>query len=143
MNSIPPPLPPSPPRGWWSRHWKWAVPACVVTLIGMVGGFFFLIFTTVFGLMKSSEPYKFAMSRANSSAEIRTALGSPIEPGMFMSGNISTTNSSGHASMAIPISGPKGEASLHVEADRSGGIWTYKTLEVHIPGQPAKVDLKP
>lgn len=119
------------------------MPACIVTLIGMIVGFFFLIFTTVFGLMKSSEPYKFAMSRANSSAEIRTALGSPIEPGMMMSGNISTTNSSGHASMAIPISGPKGEGTLHVEADRSGGIWTYNTLEVHIPGQPAKIDLKP
>jgi hypothetical protein len=148
MNSVPPPLPQSKPPGWWTRHWKWAVPVCAITAVGIMAGFAFLIFTTIFGFMKSSEPFKVAMSRANASPQVTAALGTPVESGMMMSGNISTSESTGsvstgHATFAIPISGPKGKANLHVEADKSAAKWTYKILEVEIPGQTDRIDLRP
>lgn len=150
MNSVPPPLtqgpPPltqGPPPGWWGRNWKWAVPTCVIVAFGAVAGFIFLIFSLVMGMMKSSEPYKVAMERANASEQVQTALGTPVEPGIFMTGNINTSGASGAASLAIPISGPKGKGNLYVEARKTAGTWTYTTLEAHIPGQPAKIDLKP
>ena len=108
----------------------------------MIAGFIFLLFSTIFGFMKSSEPYKVAMTRANASAEVRAALGAPIESGMMVSGSISTSGSEGSANFAIPIFGPGGKGSIHLKADKSSGRWTYKTLEVEIPGQPDTIDLR-
>lgn len=109
----------------------------------MIAGFIFLLFTTVMGLMKSSEPFKVAISRANASQEVQAALGTPIESGFFVTGNVTTTGSGGSAGILIPISGPKGEGSLHVEANKSAGTWTYTTLEAQIPGQSERIDLRP
>lgn len=109
----------------------------------MIVGFVFLLFSTIMGFMKSSEPFKVALARANASQEVQAALGTPVESGFFVTGNITTTGSGGTAAILIPISGPKGEGSLHVEATKSAGTWTYTTLEAQIPGQPAKIDLKP
>lgn len=150
MSSIPPPLtqgpPPlnqAPPPGWWSRNWKWAVPAFVAAFLAMIAGFIFLLFTTIIGFIKSSEPFKEAMSRANASQEVQAALGTPIESGFFVTGNVATTGSGGSAVIFIPISGPKGEGSLHVRASKSAGTWTYTALEAQTPGQPGKIDLRP
>ena len=50
-------------RGWWGRNWKWAVPAgCLAPLIlcgGGLAGFVALLF----GMLKSSEPYKEALAQ--------------------------------------------------------------------------------
>ncbi|RYD47141.1 MAG: hypothetical protein EOP85_06030, partial [Verrucomicrobiaceae bacterium] len=143
MSSVPPPLSQYPPPGWWARNWKWAVPACLVSVVAMFVGFIFLLFFTITGFMKSSEPYKVAMSRANASAQIQEALGTPVESGIFMTGNISTSGAGGRASIAIPISGPKGKGSLYVEANKSAGTWTYTTLEARVPGQSGRIDLRP
>ncbi|RYD38299.1 MAG: hypothetical protein EOP85_17075 [Verrucomicrobiaceae bacterium] len=150
MNSQPPPLthgpPPlsqGPPPGWWARNWKWMVPTCAVVLVGGIVGFIYLLVTLIMGLMKSSEPFKVAMERANASEQMRAALGTPVESGMFVTGNINTAGASGSASLGIPISGPNGKGNIYVEARKSAGTWTYTTLEAHIPGQPARIDLKP
>lgn len=143
LSHGPPPLSQGPPPGWWSRNWKWAVPAIVISFFGMIAGFVFLIFSLVMGMMKSSEPYKVAMARANSSEQVQSALGTPVESGMFVTGNINTTGAGGNASLAIPVSGPKGEGSLFVEGTKSGGTWTYTTLEAQISGHTPNIDLKP
>ncbi len=114
-----------------------------VGMLGFFAGFIFLIFTGVFGLMKSSEPYQEAVARAKNNPQVRTGLGTPVTEGFMMSGNISTSGASGAALLDIPLSGPKGEARLYVEAKKSSGAWTYTTMEVAIPGQPSRIDLKP
>jgi hypothetical protein len=150
MSTIPPPLtqgpPPlnqAPPPGWWSRNWKWVVPTGIVAVVGGIAGFIYLIFSLVMGLMKSSEPFKHAMERANASEQVQVALGTPVEPGMFIMGSINTSGASGNASLAIPVSGPKGGGTLYVEARKSAGTWTYSTLEANIPGHTPNIDLKP
>lgn len=150
MSSVPPPLsqgpPPldqAPPPGWWGRNWKWMIPTCVVVTFGAIAAFIFLIFSFVMGMMKSSTPFKEAMSRANASEQVKAALGTPVESGMFVSGSINTSGSSGNAFLVIPVSGPKGEGLIRLEAKMSGGTWTYSTLHLHPSGQTENIDLKP
>lgn len=129
-----------PPRSWWSRNWKWFVPVgclglIVLCLLGIAG-----IVGIVFGAMKSSDVYKEALQRAQNHPEVQAALGTPIEAGWIMTGNINVDNSSGTANIRFPISGPKGEAWVHAEAAKDGGAWRYSTLEVQIE-DGAKINL--
>jgi len=132
-----------PPPGWWSKNWKWCVPTLVVSGLVLIAGFFTMIFFAVFGLLKSSEPAKEALAKAMANPQLRSELGTPIEEGFMVNGNISTSNSSGSANLDIPVSGPKGKANIHVEAKRTSGVWNYSTLEATIEGKPEKIDLKP
>ena len=119
------------------------VPTCIVVFVGGIAGFIYLMFTLIMGFMKSSEPFKYAMERANANEQVQAALGTPVESGLFVAGSINTSGASGSATLAIPISGPKGEGTVYVEARKSAGTWTYATLEVRAPGQTGRIDLKP
>lgn len=134
-------MPQPPPPGWMQRNWKWFVPVTVVSAFSLFLGFVFLIFSTVFGIMKSSAPYQEALAKAVANPQVQSAIGTPVTDGFFSSGSISTAGGSGSASLGIPISGPKGKGSIHVEAKKSAGVWTFSTLEVAIPGQPEKIQL--
>ncbi len=136
-------MPHAPPQSWWSRNWKWCAPVLGISGVALIAGFFAMIFFAVFGLIKSSEPAKEAMAKAMTSPQLRAELGTPIEEGFMVSGNISTSNSSGSASFDIPVSGPKGTANIHVEAKKSSGVWNYSTLEATVNGKPDKIDLRP
>ncbi|MEO5714304.1 MAG: cytochrome c oxidase assembly factor Coa1 family protein [Luteolibacter sp.] len=140
---FPPPMPQPPPPGWWSKNWKWCVPTLVVSTLVLIAGFFALIFFAVFGMLKSSEPAKEALAKAMANPQLQSELGTPIEEGFMVSGNISTSNSSGSATLDIPVSGPKGKANIHVEARKTSGAWTYSTLEATIDGKLDRIDLRP
>lgn len=100
-----------------------------------------LIVFVVFESMRSSDAYTTAMQRTREHLQVTEALGTPIEPGWYVSGQINVSGASGEASLQIPISGPKGEADLYVEAKKSAGRWTYSTLIVDIDGQDEPIDL--
>ena len=125
------------PKNWWSRNWKWVVPVGVLAPILVCGGFVTLLVSFVFGLMKNSGAYQEAVAAARADTAVVAALGTPIEEGFFVTGNIELNNTSGYADLAIPISGPRGEAVIYVVAKKSGGRWSYSTLEVALeePGQ--------
>ncbi len=131
--------PPKP--NWWSRNWKWFIPAgCLTTLLVCAGGLtLYLVF--IFSKIKSSEVYKEAVLRAKASEEVQAVLGTPIEEGFLVSGNIRLSGSSGQADLTIPISGPKGAATLYVEAEKSAGKWVFSTLVVAPEGSETKIDL--
>ena len=127
---------PAPPASWWSRNWKWFVPTGCLTLILLFGLFMALIFTVVMGSMKSSDAYKEAVARARANPNVVEKLGTPIQEGMFVTGNINVQNDSGAADLQIPISGPKGKAVIHAVATKSAGKWEYSRLTVAMEGQP-------
>ena len=126
---------------WWGRNWKWFVPVLAVVMLALFAAFLAAIFAFVFGMMKSSEPYREALTRATANPQTVQALGEPIEPGYFVQGNISTQGASGEASFVIPLKGPKGSAKIYVDATQSAGLWEYKTLVVQIEGNHQRVDL--
>jgi len=123
----------NPQKSWWGRHWKWVVPVgCIVPILGC-GGLVVLLVAGVFGVLKTSDAYVQSLAAVRASTEVQTALGTPIESGTFVGGNISTTPSGGHADITYDVSGPRGSGSVHAIADKVNGEWTFRSLDV----QPA------
>ena len=106
----------------------------------MAAAFVAVIVIVVFGALKSSDAYKLAVARAKADPRVTAALGTPISEGMFLSGNTNVDGASGEANLAIPISGPKGKATLYVVATKSAGKWTYSKLIVQ-PAGGDEIDL--
>jgi hypothetical protein len=139
--TTPPSLTPQPPHGgWWSRNWKWFVPTGCFTIILLGVAFFVCIFVFAFSMLKSSDAYKTAVTRAKNDDRVVAALGTPIREGMFTSGKINVTGPSGEADIGIPISGPKGKATIYVIGTKSAGEWTFSKLSVQVYGGEA-IDL--
>ena len=126
---------------WWSRNWKWFLPVGSVGALALFVGFAVLIMSLVFGMMKSSDAYKDAVSKAKAHPSVEEALGSPIEEGLFVTGQINVSGPSGRANLAIPISGPDGEGRIYVVASRSAGEWTFSTLLVEIDETEETINL--
>ena len=128
-------------KSWWGRNWKWFVPvgclSSLVLLVGIVG----LIMTFVFSIMKSSDAYKQALSKAKSNPAVVNALGSPIQEGFFTSGSINVNDASGNADLAIPISGSKGKGTIYVEARKAAGEWSFSQLSVKINQTNERINL--
>lgn len=128
-------------KDWWGRNWKWFVPVgCLGSLI-VFAGFLAMIFFFVFGLMKSSDPYKEALAMAKAHPIVQETLGTPIEAGLFTMGNISTSGPSGEADLSIPISGPYGGGTLFVTAEKAAGKWTYSALILELEDPVKRIDL--
>lgn len=101
----------------------------------------FMIGAGVFGLLKNSEPYTESLNRAQNSPAVTAALGTPIKPGFFVTGNVSFENSNGEATISYSISGPSGKGTVTVDGDKQGDVWSYSEMSVSIPGSSEKVDL--
>jgi len=128
-------------RGWFGRNWKWLVPTGCLGSILLLAGFGALIFFGVTAMMKSSDAYKFALAAAKENEAVLQAVGTPIEPGTLVTGKISVSGGSGNADLAIPISGPKGAATIYVVAKKSAGKWYYSTLVVEIDANGERIDI--
>lgn len=136
-TSPPPSLPSTPPpprKNWWSRNWKWLIPTGCLSLIAFVTLFVVCIAFFVFSILKSSDVYKTAVARAKNDQRVVGVLGTPIQEGMFVSGKTNSTGPSGEADLGIPISGPKGKATVYVVATKSTGEWTFSKLAVKVDG---------
>ncbi|MFC1497219.1 cytochrome c oxidase assembly factor Coa1 family protein [Verrucomicrobiota bacterium] len=128
-------------KGWWGRNWKWFVPVGCLGSLAIFAGFIALIICLVFGMMKSSGVYKDALAKAKADPSVQKIIGTPIEEGMFVTGNINVNGSSGQADLSIPISGPDGKATVYVVAAKSAGQWTFSTLVVEIKETNQRIDL--
>ncbi|HVT02539.1 MAG TPA: cytochrome c oxidase assembly factor Coa1 family protein [Thermoanaerobaculia bacterium] len=126
---------------WWSRNWKWFVPVGCLSSLLLIGAFIALIMSFAFGIMKSSEPYKVALSKAKANAAVVEALGTPIKEGYFTSGSVNVSGPSGSAELAIPISGPKGSGTIYLEARKSAGEWSFSKLAVKVDKTTRRIDL--
>ena len=113
---------------------------CLLVIIG-AGAVIACLFFAIFGALRTSDVSTEAMARASAAPEVRLMLGSPIERGWMLNGNINLNGSGGTAAMSFPISGPKGGATVRATAHKEGGVWIFTTLEV-IPDKTGKpIDL--
>lgn len=134
----PPPLPKTAKGNWFERNWKWVVP--------IVGGLLILLSTVVATmsvgrLMRSSVPYKDAVTFARENESVTDALGTPIREGLFVSGRINTIDDAGCANLSIPLSGPKASGTFYVSATRSEGQWTCDRVVLVIKATGERIDL--
>jgi len=140
--STPPPLPGSPlpdtaaapppavRKGWWARHWKWAVPLLALLLGALLLASIAVFVVGIARITKSSEPYRIGLAGAKVDPRVVAALGEPIEDGIMPSGSISTSNGSGSANLHVSLHGSRGNGTLYIEAERHAGEWHYTTLQV-------------
>jgi hypothetical protein len=123
-----------------TSFFKWLAIGCGVALLCLAACVVVLL-TIVFGSMRSSTPYKEAVQRASRDPRVITAIGSPIQAGWLVSGNIDTqAGGTGNADLTLTISGSKGKASLHVLATKSGGRWVYSEMKA-TPEKGEPIDL--
>lgn len=126
---------------WWDRNWKWFLPVSIFSLITLLAAFVVAIVLFVSSMMHSSGAYTGAVMQARSSSRVQQLLGQPIEEGFLPIGNIKVNGPSGHANLAIPLHGPKGKATLFVEANKAAGQWKFKTLVVKLRDTGERVDI--
>jgi len=126
---------------WWKRNWKWFVPLGCVTIALLFLVFVGSILVIVFSAMKSTDVYREALARAKADPTVIEALGSPIKDGFLMSGNTNVNGASGESNLAIPISGPKGNGTIYVSANKSLGQWNYSGLVVEVGQTHQRIDL--
>lgn len=94
----------------------------------------------VFGAIKSSDVYHGAIHRVEKDPRVVQALGSPIETGWWISGNVHVSEGTGNADFDFPVKGPKGRGKVHVVATRESGNWIYSELTV-TPSNGPPIDL--
>src|ERR1051326_5244002 len=140
---VPPPPPPIPRKSWFARNWKWFIPTIILVPLLLLALFIGVIFSAVFGMMKSSEPCQNAVAVASQNARVSAQLGAPVTPGWYATGNINLSNDSGNAEIAIPLKGTLRHGTVYVMAKKSDGIWSYQRLEVEIEGAPDRINLLP
>lgn len=131
---VPPPLPGSRPRGWWDRHWKWAVPVIAAVAIALFVAFILCVLVLGGRMMKSVEPYQHGVALARQEPRVAAALGAPIEEGWLPMGQVSNDA----ANLDITLRGPRGKGHLYVKAQREGGQWQYSVLS--FSGEGVRVD---
>jgi len=128
-------------KNWWGRNWKWFVPVGCLGSLVVFTGFIVAIMFLVFGMMKSSDAYKDAVTKVKAYPPIQESLGSPIKGGFFIRGNINVSGSSGQADLSIPISGPDGKGTIYVVATKTAGRWGFSTLVVEIKDTKQRINL--
>jgi hypothetical protein len=113
----------------------------VITPVLLFALFIGGIATFVFGIMKSSEPYKHTVEVVTHDPQALQALGPPVKIGWVVSGNVNTTPDSGDADLSIPVSGSAHEGKVYVVAKKSVGVWHYEKIQLWLDGVPNGLDL--
>lgn len=113
----------------------------VFLLIFLCAALTFGIMAVAFGSMKSSAPYQQALQSVQTNPQAIQALGEPIKAGFLLSGSINLNSNTGEASLAIPVSGPRGKGTIYVEAEKYDNAWHYTRLELQVDGRPAPIPL--
>ena len=100
------------------------------------------IFLVAMGIIKKTDIYLDAVAKTQKSTEVQAALGTPIKPGWMLQGSTSYTNGAGSSAFTERISGPKGKATLVVNASKvAGGPWQYSVFEVQL-ASGGRIDLR-
>jgi hypothetical protein len=123
----------TPPRK-KSRLWLWLSVGCLGLILLMVVGIS-VIFFFVMSAIKSSDPYRTALSRVQANPQAIQLLGEPIKSGLMVSGNISVQNDTGTVGLNFPVTGPKGAGTVTVQGEKQGGQWAYSRMDLEAGGQ--------
>jgi hypothetical protein len=113
------------------------MPLTATVALVAIGGFV----AAIMGFIKSSDAYTGALARARSAPAVIDAIGTPIKDAYFVSGNVSVNGTTGAADFAIPVSGPKGGASIFVQASKRLGAWHFDHMIVQVNATQQRIDL--
>lgn len=141
MPSVPPPL----PNTWWRKNWWWVAVLAGVMLLAAAGGSVFAVFKGLHwiqGQIKTSEGYRLGLATVRADQRVVAALGEPIEDKDMISGSFNNSTNRRSIMVMVPLSGPKGRASLVLAAAQRDGPWQFNTLMVTIEAGSQIIDLR-
>lgn len=121
---------------WQNRTWrdvdhfkqtqkKWAISGLILVFIGLP-----ILIVSISSMLKG-EAYELSLSEIKSNTEVTQLIGSPIEPGFFVMGNVKISGPNGEASLQYSISGPKGSAEAYVFALKNMEKWVLQDIVVY------------
>jgi len=119
-----------PPRGWFSRNWKWFVPVLILSIIvAGGGGYAGWFFQRVLG----HEAYKHVMSKIRENKDIIARLGEPIKT-IYLSPAPSIRKEERETDILWTIVGSaEKQAKVHVFQRLMNGKWETSIAEVTFP----------
>jgi len=120
-------------QSWLQAHWKLVLAASV--------GLALCATIAVFASLRSSDVVKLAVATAESNSALADRLGRPLDTGWFVTGKLEVTPASGHAELAIPVSGPKGKGTIYVDGRKRAGVWHLEMLQFGAEGSGQRLDL--
>jgi Cytochrome oxidase complex assembly protein 1 len=126
---------------WMRRNWLWALPAGCLGLLVLSVAFVGFVLVVVTSAMKQSDAYREALSCAQRHPAVQTKLGTPVSAGFFVTGSINVSGGSGQADLAIPLSGPRGKATLFAVAVKTAGEWHFSVLVVQITATGERLEI--
>jgi Cytochrome oxidase complex assembly protein 1 len=132
---------PTPQPSWWSRNWKWFVPLGCLGCCALPVAFGVGVFLFVMGMIKTSDVYREAFQRAQTSPEVVAQIGRPVDAGWLVGGSINVSGPAGEANFAIPLTGPKGAGKVYVVAEKRLGRWEFSTLTFEDERSSKRVNL--
>ncbi len=134
-----PPVAPAPPAKSSGGCLKALAIGCgIIVVLGAAAVLALVVF--VFSVIKRSDVYREAYTRASNDPRVVAALGTPIEKGWWVIGKVNIDDNTGTANIDFPISGPKGSARVHAAASRENDAWSYSTLVVR-PAAGGEIDV--
>jgi hypothetical protein len=99
------------------------------------------MFWGITSVLQTTVPYKDAVKAAQSSPEVRQAIGDDVEPTWPITGSIRMNNSDGQAEFVIPLKGSSGSGKIKVKGACKDSVWSYETM-TFTDSQGNEIDLK-
>lgn len=133
-------------KSFWSNPWMWtglgccggciAIPLIMVAMFG--GGIFYM-----FGKSGANDLKAATVEQAKADPRVIEALGEPIEVGWLGESHVSMNNGQTVVRLGVPLSGPKGKATLRVEAEKADDGWKFQRLAVEVEDGGQSFELTP
>ena len=96
---------------------------------------------SVFIALSNSDATQTALERANASPTLTNRIGTPVQRGWIVTGSIKVRGSSGNVDVAVPVSGPKGGATVYARGRKEAGLWIYDLIEAAPDDGSERIDL--
>ena len=141
MDTSPPAPLPSATRGVWERRARWLLPIGCLGIAVIVAAVGFAVASFIYSTIRSSDPIQLALAAANADQRVIGALGSPITDCLFVTGSFNTSGPSGRAEFALPVNGPRGNATIFAQASKSMGRWNLEVLILDVAKTRERIDL--
>jgi hypothetical protein len=129
------------PKNWLGRNWKWLVPVGCLGMVAVCVIFILVIVSIAFGAIRSSEVYQKSIDGLSADPRVIAALGTPVKPGLFVSGSVNTSGPTGEANLSIPLSGPEGKGTLYVKANKDLGFWLFTSMILEVKNTGERIEL--
>lgn len=103
--------------------------------------FAIVLLSILLPVLRNSDAAKLAVATTASSPSAIKLLGSPIQEGWFISGNIAINGTSGTANIEVPVKGPNGAGKLFADEERKDGQWQIQTLILEVKNSGERITL--